>query len=169
MGKIKNVLFLCSGNSCRSVFAEYYSKWLKETQYKSELKDVSFDSAGIRHYYEKPRDATIKYLDAKGVKLDDFIAKDITEKLINNNDLILGFEARYHTHKIKRRFKHIIGLDNKVYLLKEYAGEVNDLDIIDPIDLPLEQYNNVLRSIEENVDKVIEKIIRINEQENHNS
>ncbi|MFX1555361.1 MAG: hypothetical protein ACFFBV_15665, partial [Promethearchaeota archaeon] len=40
MSKIKNVLFYCAGNTCRSPFAEAFANWLKRTKYKEELKDV---------------------------------------------------------------------------------------------------------------------------------
>ncbi|MHA1149528.1 MAG: arsenate reductase/protein-tyrosine-phosphatase family protein [Promethearchaeota archaeon] len=165
MVKIKNVLFLCTGNSCRSVFAEYYAKWLKQTQYIDKLKDVNFDSAGIRHFFETPREGTLNYLNNLGISLDDFIAKDITNELLLKQDLILGFEHLYHTKKVKRRFKHIDNLNEKVYLLREYAGEDKDWDIKDPINLPIEEYNKILHVIEEGVEKVIKKIIKINEQE----
>ena len=165
MAKIKNVLFLCSGNSCRSVFAEYYAKWLKYMTHKGILREINFDSAGIRHYFETPREGTIKYLNSKGISLDGFVAKDITEDLINKQDLILGFEARYHTKKLKRKFKHIENLDKKVYLLLEFIGEVENLEIEDPINLPMEEYNEILQIIEAGVNKSIEKIITINKSE----
>jgi len=165
MLKIKTILFLCSGNSCRSVFAEYYAKWLKSTSYKDKLRDVNFDSAGIRHYFETPREGTVKYLSSKGISVDGFVAKDITEELINKHDLILGFEARYHTKKLKRRFKHIENLDKKVYLLLEFAGEKGNLEIEDPINLPFEEYKKILKRIEDGIIESIEKVIKINNSE----
>jgi len=162
MSKIKNVLFLCSGNSCRSVFAEYYAKWLKNTFYKEELRDVNFDSAGIRHYFETPREGTVKYLASKGISVDGFVAKDMTEELIYKQDLILGFEVRYHVRKLKRKFKHIENLDKKVYMLLEFAGQEDNWEIEDPIHLPTEEYNKILHVIEAGVIKSIERIIKIN-------
>jgi len=165
MPKIENVLFLCSGNVCRSVFAEYYAKWLKNTSNKEKLRDVNFDSAGIRHYFEKPHEATVKYLNSMGINTDGIVPKDITDELINKQDLILGFEARYHIRKLKRRFKHIENLDNKVYLLLEYAGETENLEIEDPFYLEENEYNQILKRIEDGINKSIEKIIKINKSE----
>jgi len=165
MVKIKNILFLCSGNSCRSVFAEYYARWLKNTSYQDKLREINFDSAGIRHYFETPREGTVNYLKSKGISLDGFVAKDITEVLINKQDLILGFEARYHVRKLKRKFKHIENLDKKVYMLLEFAGQEDNWEIEDPIHMPTEEYNKILHVIEAGIYKSIEKIIKINKSE----
>ena len=127
--------------------------------------DLIFDSAGIRHYFETPREGTVKYLNSKGISVDGFVAKDLTEELINKQDLILGFEARYHTRKVKRKFKHIKNLDKKVHLLREFAGEESNLEIEDPIHLPYEEYVKILQVIEAGVIKSIEKIIEINRTE----
>lgn len=165
MSKIKKVLFLCSGNVCRSIAAEFYAKWLKSTSYKDKLQDVNFDSAGIRHYFEKPHEGTVRYLNSKGISTDGIIPKDITEELINKQDLILAFEEKYHIRKLKRKFKHIENLDKKVYLLLEYAGETENLEIEDPFYFEENEYNTILKRIESGIIKSIEKIIEINKSE----
>ncbi|MFX1495493.1 MAG: hypothetical protein ACFFBZ_14510 [Promethearchaeota archaeon] len=165
MTKIHNVLFLCSGNTCRSPFAEYFAKWLKKTKYEQELKVIQFDSAGLYHYYEEPQDGTVKYLNSKGINISDFKAKDVDEVLIEKQDLILGFERKWHINKLKRKFKTTKNLDKKVFLLMEFAGEAEKLEIKDPFYLDEIEYNKVLQRIEQGVIKVIERIIRINNSE----
>jgi protein-tyrosine phosphatase len=162
MSKIRNILFLCSGNVCRSIAAEFYAKWLKNTSYKDKLQDVNFDSAGIRHYFETPHEGTIRYLNSKGINTDHIIPKDITEELINKQDLILAFEEKYHIRKLKRKFKQIENLDIKVFLLLDYAGETENLEIEDPFYMEENEYNEIIKRIEYGINKVIEIVIKKN-------
>ncbi len=71
MGKIRNVLFLCSGNTSRSPAAEYIAKWLKETKLRVELKDVNFDSAGLYSYYKYPQEGTVKLFKSNDIDFSD--------------------------------------------------------------------------------------------------
>ncbi|MFX1322134.1 MAG: hypothetical protein ACFFAQ_10870 [Promethearchaeota archaeon] len=160
-----HILFLCSGNTCRSVAAEYLAKWYKNNKYREELKDVYFDSAGLYRYYETPQEGTLKYLKSKGIEVNDFVAKRIDEELIQKQNLILGFEEKWHINKLKRRFKNLRDLDNKLFLLLDFAGEKDNLEIKDPFYLPQNEYNKVLERIEGGVIKAIEKIIGMRNKE----
>lgn len=162
MVKIKNVLFICSGNTARSPAAEYLAKWLKATKYKEELNNVNFDSAGLYSYYKTPQEGTANYLKSKNIDFSDFKGKKITKELIEKQDLILGFEKKWHIKKLKRRYKDLKGLDDKLYLLLDFAGERGELEIPDPINFKPEQYQNVAERIEKGVIKALEKIIEIN-------
>ena len=162
MQKIHSVLYICAGNTCRSPFAEAFSKWLKQTEYQDDLKDVEFDSAGIYHYYKTAHSGTVNYLKSKGIDISGFLTKKIDSSLLNNQDLILGFEWKHHITKIRRKFKDVKGLNDKTFLLLEYAGETENLEIVDPFDFDEKEYNEIMRRIEQGVIKVIRKIIKLN-------
>ena len=162
MSKIKRVLFICAGNTCRSPFAEFYAKWLKETEFKKELEEIQFDSAGIYHYYETAQPGTVNYLKSKGIEIKDFHTKLIDAELLEEQDLILGFEQRHHMNKLRRKFKNVKDINSKSFLLLKFAGDNANLEIEDPFYLPEEEYNHILRRIENGVIKTIQKIIEIN-------
>ncbi|MHA1804783.1 MAG: arsenate reductase/protein-tyrosine-phosphatase family protein [Promethearchaeota archaeon] len=164
MTEIKNVLFVCAGNTCRSPFAEYFAKWLKQNKYKEQLKNVQFDSAGIYHYYDTPQPGTVAYLANKGIDVSDFQAKKVTEELLDKQDLILTFEKKHHSDKLLRKFKHLKDLNKKVHLLLEFIGETENLEILDPFHYEEKEYQETLKKIEKAVIKAIEKIIQINEK-----
>jgi protein-tyrosine phosphatase len=162
MTKIKRVLYICAGNTCRSPAAFGFSNLFKITKFKEDLKKVNFDSAGIYHYYKTAQPGTVNYLKSKGIDISDFKTKRIDEDLLEQQDLILGFEQKHHINKLKRKFKTVKNLDEKLFLLLEFAGEKENLEIFDPFHLEQEEYNLVLKRIEDGVIKVIKKIIEIN-------
>jgi protein-tyrosine-phosphatase len=169
MGKVRNVLFLCSGNTSRSPGAEYIAKWLKKTKYREELKDVNFDSAGLYSYFKTPREGTANYLKSKGIEFSDFEGKQIDEELVLKQDLILGFEKKWHIKKFKRKFKNLKNLNGKVFLLFDFIGEKDDIEIPDPIDFEPEEYHQIMEKIEFGVEKALQKIIEINEKVEENN
>ena len=122
---------------------------------------MEFDSAGLYHYYEAAQDGTVNYLKSKGIDITDFRTKRVDDYLVKKQDLILAFEQKRHINKLKRRFKNL-DLDEKVFLLLEYAGETENLEIEDPFYLEQEEYNVILKRIEDGVLKIIKKIININ-------
>lgn len=162
MTKIRKVLYICAGNTCRSPFAEYFSKLLKTTKFKEELEDVKFDSAGIYHYYKTAQPGTVNYLKSMGIDISDFKTKRIDRELLEKQDLILGFEQKHHINKVMRKFKDVKELKDKLFLLLDFAGEKEDLEIFDPFDLEQEEYNAILKRIEVGVVKVVKKITDIN-------
>jgi len=165
MTKINKILFICAGNTCRSPFAHYFSNWLKENDLKEGLKDVEFDSAGIYHYYETAQPGTVNYLKSKQIDITNFRTKKIDANLLERQDLILRFEQKHHINNLNRKFKHVKDLDKKTFLLLEFVGETENLEIEDPFYLDQENYVKILKRIEKGVIKAIKKIIKINQSE----
>jgi protein-tyrosine-phosphatase len=167
MSKIRNVLFICFGNTARSPAAQFIAEWLKLTKYEEELKDVTFDSAGFFSYYKTPRPDTLAYIREKAGtmldhKIEHFQGKVMTDDLLEKQDLILAMESR-HTNKFKRKFKHLPEVQKKAYLLLEFAGEESNIEIPDPINLPPEEYHEIMQRVHLGVEKTLEKVIKINQ------
>ena len=162
MSKIKNVLFICYANTCRSPAAEYFAKALKGKKYKNELKDVNFDSAGWHNAFDHAQPETINYLKTKGIDMSNFHPKVISKELIKKYDLIIGME-RYHLVKLKHNFRDLKKFfEGKLFTLKQFNGAKTDLNIPDPYNTGIDNYNSILKIVEEYVEKLIKKIIELN-------
>ena len=148
------------GNTARSPAAEYLAKGLKE-QYKAELKDVEFDSAGFFNAFTYMQPESRTYLNSKGIDNSDFTPKVVDRNLLEHADLILTMENS-HSIDIKRNFSTVRDIDKKTYTLKEYGGEIENLDIIDPYYTSSSFYVKILKIIDKYVELAIKKIIEIN-------
>lgn len=158
MSKIKNVLFVCLGNTARSPAAEYLARY-----YTKKLDiDLEVDSCGFFNAFSYMQPESRKYMDSKGIKHSDFIPKVINRKLLEKQDLILTME-HIHSHDIVKDFNNIKNIDKKTFTLKEFNGETHNIDIIDPYYTSADNYKKVLRIIDENVEKAVRKIIEIND------
>jgi len=163
MKAIKNVLWVCFGNTSRSPLALGLSYWLQNTKYKEELKDINFDSAGFVNFFKNAQPETIEYLKTKNIDFSDFHGKIMDDKLLDEQDLILVMET-FHLKRLRRKFMHVKDIDKKSFLLLEFAGESGELDILDPVNFGPEVYNRAIQLVEKGVVKSIEKIIELNKK-----
>ena len=163
MKAIKNVLWVCFGNTSRSPLALGLSYWLQNTKYKEELKDINFDSAGFVNFFKNAQPETIEYLKTKNIDFSNFYGKIMDDKLLDEQDLILVMET-FHLKRLRRKFRHVKDIDTKSFLLLEFAGESGELDIPDPVNFGPEVYNRAIQLVEKGVIKSIEKIIELNKK-----
>jgi len=158
---IRNVLFICYANTCRTPaaekLAEHYAK-------KYDLKGVVFDSAGWHIAFDHAQSETIDYITSKGIEMIDFKPKPITQALIEKQDLIIGME-RYQLTKIRNKFKALKeSLKDKLYTLKEFNGaDKRDLNIPDPYKMEKDRYFEILEIVEKNVEMLVKKVKQINQ------
>ena len=157
MSKIKNVLFVCLGNTARSPAAEYLARY-----YTKKLNvNLEVDSCGFFNAFSYMQQESRKYLDSKGIKNSDFIPKVINRKLLEKQDLILTMEST-HSLDIKRDFNNIRDIEKKTFTLREFNGEAQNIDIIDPYYTSDETYRKIMKIIDNQVKQALKKIIQIN-------
>jgi len=152
MSNIKSILFVCTGNSCRSVMAEaLMKKYLKALG----KKDIIVRSTGIRAFDGyPPTDETIEVMNEEGIDVSGFKSSALTEDAIKNADLILAM-GTIHKNDVIRRVPEA---SSKTFLLKEYgrtdSGWSKDPDVPDPIGQPLSEYKKYLAVIKREIERV---------------
>ena len=157
MNKISRVLIICLGNTARSPAAEYLARYYA----KNKGVPLIIESAGFINAFSYMQPESQKYLKDKGIIYSDFHPQIINPKLLEKQDLIVTMEAS-QVQEIREYYTGIVDIDEKVFTLREFNGETEDQDIIDPYYTSTDTYKKVLRMIDENIEKMINKIIWIN-------
>lgn len=147
------IMFICTGNICRSAMAEgILKKIVKDKNLKLEVY-----SCGI--YAEDGDYATYNAVESAkyyNVDISSHRATNIRNSKINEMDIIL---CATETHKQTVLYMYP-NLKGKVYTMKEYAridknGE--DMNINDPWGYDMNVYMNCVEEIYECIEKIIEK------------
>lgn len=157
---VKSVLFVCTGNTCRSVMAEHL---LRHYAREAGL-DLQIASAGLYAYPgDEASEFTVTVLDEKGVDASGHRSRKIHPRLLEEFDLILAMTT---THK-QGLIELAPELSEKIFLLKEFVarnaalgqepGEwiEKDYEILDPFGQSLEVY----RRSREEIDEVIQALV----------
>lgn len=149
---IKSILIVCTGNSCRSIMAEGFLKTMLK-----DKKNIAVSSAGTAAPEGMmPTHEAVDVMKEEGIDITYHRARRITDEMIKNSDLILVMTNR-HKNEILTRVPQA---KDKVYLLREFDDSVEsvlDLDIDDPIGMPVEFY----RDARDIIKKALEKFVKL--------
>lgn len=141
------ILFVCTGNTCRSPMAEAILKSMN-------VPGVEVKSAGVF-----AADGSNASLHSQQV-LEE-------EKIIHSHSssLLTSEAAEWATYILTMTSGHkrtVIGMypdaGRKTFTLKEFAGAEENRDIIDPFGGSIDIYRTTYREIYENIVKVVEKL-----------
>lgn len=153
MGEMKNVLFVCTGNTCRSPLAEGLFK-----KHTAERSDFTVSSAGLATF----EGSSISFesediLREVQAPLDQHRSQRVTQKLLDSATHVI---AMTHTHlmTLEARFPNHT---DKFYLLGEFiqtTAETSPPDVPDPIGMPRAAYQEVAAMIERAIPVIIRYI-----------
>lgn len=151
--KKKSILFVCTGNTCRSVIA----KALLEKRLKEQNRnDVEVFSSGIMMLGGlSVSQGALRLLQKEGIDVSGHRSQRVTKEMARGCDIILVMEKLQE----QRLLELAPDVKNRLFLLKEFAKiEDTSLDIEDPIGRDEGFYEDIFLVIKEAVERVSQTI-----------
>ncbi|MBN3038269.1 MAG: low molecular weight protein arginine phosphatase [Candidatus Omnitrophica bacterium] len=155
MSKIKKILVVCTGNSCRSVMAAGILKSLLKDKAGYEISTAG--TVAVKGMQATPEAVEVAAED--GIDVSAHLSQPLTEEIIDQADLILVMQRKHR--------EHILNIDpsaeSKTHLLSEFGrmpGEdkLVDPNIPDPIGRSIDFYRQVYGIIKEGVLRTVNKL-----------
>ncbi len=133
-----NVLFVCSGNTCRSPMAEGILRTMVKQEYCSvkSAGTLPMDSLPAARYAEE-------IVEEYGGSLAGHRAQTISLSLIEWADLILVMEYKHYTAVLELSPGAVV----KTFLLKEYKHRAHDNKVFDPVGMDKEHYRSAVNEM----------------------
>jgi len=152
---VKKVLFVCSGNTCRSPMAKgIFSRYMGQNQGGSLGNQYEACSAGLFALDGLPASPeAVEVMLEFEIDLSQHRARRVDEYLVEEADLILVM-TREHYRYILDSFQ---GSRGKTFILSEWAG-YHGQEIPDPYGMDKEGYRKCARKIEQVLKKALKNL-----------
>ena len=145
-----NLLFVCSGNTCRSPLAEALARQIAA---RRGIEDVEVSSAGTNAWDNAPAtDEALLVGMERGLDLTDHRARKLTPAIVSEADLIFVMTPG-HLEPVKQ-----MGGRGKAHVIDEYASGTADQGISDPYGGDLETYRQTADTLEEELEKLFDRL-----------
>jgi protein-tyrosine-phosphatase len=145
------ILFVCTGNTCRSPLAEAIAR---KIGIERGLLDVEASSAGTSAHSGAPAsDGALLVGMERNMDLTAHRAQTLTRDLVQSADLVLAM-GPHHLERVEA-----LGGGGRAYLLSDYASHGASVrPISDPVGAELEVYRATANELEEEIRRVLDRI-----------
>jgi protein-tyrosine-phosphatase len=145
-----NLLFVCSGNTCRSALAEALARKIAA---RRGIADLNVSSAGTNAWDTAPAtDEALLVGMERDLDLTGHRARMLTPAIVSEADLIFVMTPG-HLEPVKS-----MGGRGKVHVIDEYASGTTNQGISDPYGGDLEAYRHTADLLELELEKLFDRL-----------
>jgi protein-tyrosine-phosphatase len=145
-----NLLFVCSGNTCRSPLAEALARKIAE---RRGIEDLSVSSAGTNAWDNVPAtDEALLVGMERDLDLTGHRSRKLTPAIVSEADLIFVMTPG-HIEQVKQ-----MGGRGKVHVIDEYASGVSNEGIADPYGGDLDAYRATADILEQELERLFDRL-----------
>lgn len=152
-----SVLFVCTGNICRSPTAEAVFRDIIGK--KGLAGDVTHDSAGTHGYHiGEPADSrTIQVAESRGIRIADLRARKMSVKDFERFDYLVAMDEGHRQAMLRLAPE---GMESKVSMLLDYHAKYAGQDVPDPYYGDMMDFEHTYDLIERGLEAFVSQVLK---------